>query len=132
MNRKGLPADGHLALLHHLQKRALNLGRGAVDLIGQQQVCKHRSQGCAEGTGLLVVDTGTHQVCGYQIRGKLDPLERAPDGQGQGLHGHGLGQTRHPFDQKMAVGQHGHQHPLEKMVLPHDYLLDLIEDLLHE
>ena len=33
-----LAGDRHLVLLHHLEQRALHLGRRAVDLVGEQQV----------------------------------------------------------------------------------------------
>ena len=36
--RERLPLDRHLRLLHGLQQRRLRLGRGAVDLVGEQQV----------------------------------------------------------------------------------------------
>ena len=36
--RERLAADGHLALLHRLEQRALHLGRRAVDLVGQDDV----------------------------------------------------------------------------------------------
>ena len=41
----GLASDGYLPFLHHLQQGALHLGRGAIDLIGQQQVGENRPQG---------------------------------------------------------------------------------------
>src|SRR4028118_2080052 len=35
-------ADGDLVLLHHLQQRALHLGRGAADLVGPQGATERR------------------------------------------------------------------------------------------
>ena len=40
--RVRLPVDRHLVLLHRLQERGLRLRRGAVDLVGEQQVGEHR------------------------------------------------------------------------------------------
>src|SRR5262249_39364819 len=50
----------------------------------------------------------------------------------EGFHGHGLGEPRHAFDQQVALGEDRHQHALEKMVLPDDHLLHLVEDALHQ
>jgi MoxR-like ATPase len=38
------PVFTNLLLLHHLEQRALHLGRRAVDLVGEQQVREHRPQ----------------------------------------------------------------------------------------
>ena len=40
----GRSADRHLLLLHHLEQRRLHLGRGAVDLVGEQEVAQHRAK----------------------------------------------------------------------------------------
>jgi hypothetical protein len=41
---EGLLADRHLALLHHLQQRGLNLRRRPVDLVGEEEVAENRAQ----------------------------------------------------------------------------------------
>ena len=125
--RVGLAPDRDLALLHHLQQRALHLGRGAVDLVGEQQVGEHRPERDLELALALVVDPGADDVGGHQIGGELDPLELPADGLGQGLDRHRLGQPGHPLDQQVAAGQQGHEHPLEQLVLPDDGLLDLVQ-----
>ena len=124
--------DGDLALLHHFQQRALHLGRGAVDFVGQQQVGEHRAQRGAELAGLLVVDAGAHQVGRHQVGRELDALELAAHGVGQRLDGQRLGQARHAFDQQVALGQHGDHHPFEETVLADHHPLDLVEDLFHQ
>ena len=40
-----LAADGDLPLLHRLEQRGLGLGRGAVDLVGQDDVGEDRARG---------------------------------------------------------------------------------------
>ena len=40
----GDAADRHLVLLHHLEQRRLHLGRGPVDLVGEQEVDEHRAE----------------------------------------------------------------------------------------
>ena len=75
--RVGLPADGHLPFLHHLEQRALHLGRRPVDLVGQQQVGEDRPERDLELAVALVVDAGADDVGGHQVGGELDPLELA-------------------------------------------------------
>jgi hypothetical protein len=127
-----LAGDRHLPLLHHLQQRALHLGRRAVDLVGQQQVGEHRAQRGAEVAGLLVVDARAHQVGRHQVGRELDALEAALHHIGQCLDRERLGQPGHALDQQVALRQHGHHDALQKPVLPHHHPLDLVQDLLHE
>ena len=41
----GVAVDGDGALLHRLQQGGLGLGRGAVDLVGEQQFAEDRARG---------------------------------------------------------------------------------------
>ena len=122
----------HLPLLHHFKQRALQLGRRAVDLVGQQQVGEHRTQRGAELAGFLVVNARSHQVGRHQVGRELDALEVAVKGVGQCLDRQRLGQPRHAFDQQMPLRQQGHHDALQKAVLPDHHALDLVEDLLHQ
>ena len=65
---EGLAADRHLALLHHLEQGALDLGRRAVDLVGEQQVREDRAERGAELAGLLVVDPRPDEVGRDEVR----------------------------------------------------------------
>ena len=128
----GLAGNRHLALLHHLEQRALHLGRGAVDLVGQQQVGKHRAERGGEFARLGMEDARADQVGRHQVGGELDALEAAAQRLRQRLDGERLGQAGHPFHQQVATGQHGDHHAFEKVVLPHHHPLDLVEQLLHQ
>ncbi len=59
-----VPLDGDLPLLHGLQQRGLRLGRGAVDLVGQQQAGEDRALAEAELGRVLVEDVGAGEVGG--------------------------------------------------------------------
>ena len=118
----GLVADGHLLLLHGFQQRALHLGRGAVDLVGQQQIGEDRSLAGVKVGGLGIEDHGAGQVGGEQVGGELDALEGQVGDPGQGLDGQGLGQPRHAFEQDMPRGQQGDHHPLQQFLLADDDL----------
>ena len=78
-----LAADRHLALLHDLEQRALDLGRRAVDLVGEQQVGEDRPERRPELARLLVVDPRADQVGRDEVRRELDPLELAADRLGE-------------------------------------------------
>ena len=64
---EGLGADGDLPLLHGFQQRRLNLGGGAVDLVGQNQLGEDRAEFNLKRPFLLVIDAGADQVGGHQI-----------------------------------------------------------------
>ena len=54
-----LPTDGDLAFLHRFQERGLGLGRGAVDLVGQDDVREDRPAQeleLADAGGLVFLD----------------------------------------------------------------------------
>ena len=100
-----LVADGDLPLLHGLQQGALDLGRGAVDLVGQQDAGDDRAGADVERAGGGAVDLGAGQVGGEQVGGELDPPEGEVEGLGQGPDGPGLGQAGHALDQDVPAGQ---------------------------
>jgi hypothetical protein len=127
-----LARDGDLPLLHHLEQRALHLGRRAVDLVGQQQVGEHRPERRGELAALLVVDARAHEVRRHEVGRELDALELAAQRLRQRLHRQRLGQPGHALDQQVALRQHGDQHALEEAVLPDDDALDLVEHALHQ
>ena len=61
----------------------MHLGRGAVDLVGQQQVGEDGAERGVEFAALLVVDAGADQIGRDQVGGELDALELAADRFGQ-------------------------------------------------
>ena len=67
-----LAIEGDRALLHRLQQRSLRLGRGTVDLVGQQQIAEHRPFHLRETAGLEIVDIGADNIARHQIRRELD------------------------------------------------------------
>ena len=63
-------------LLHRLEQRALRLGRGAVDFVGEHQLRKDRAALKAELAGLAVEDRHAEHVGGQQVAGELHALKR--------------------------------------------------------
>jgi len=73
-------AEGDLSFLHGFQQGALNFRRGAVDLIGEDEVGKDGTFANDEFVLLLIVDHGPDDVGGKEIGGELDPAEFGVDG----------------------------------------------------
>ena len=128
---KGLAPDRHLPLLHHFEQRALHLGGRAVDLIRQQEVGKDRAERGVEFAGLLIVDARADQIGGDKVGRELDALELAANRFRQGLDRHGLGQTRHAFDEDVPARQQRDDQSLQQMILPDDDLLHFVQHAFH-
>ncbi len=125
-------ADGDLALLHGLQQRALHLGGGAVDLVGQHEIGKEGPLVHGELTGLDVVHLGAHQVRRQQVGRELDARKAGLDGLGHGLDQQGLGQAGHAFQQDVAVGQQRDQDALDHGLLPHHDGVDVGQEVVQK
>jgi hypothetical protein len=72
--------DRHLAFLHRFQQRALGLGAGPIDLIGQQHLGENWSRMKNELPAVAVVDRHTDHVRRQQVAGELDPAKRQAQG----------------------------------------------------
>ncbi|MNE18192.1 hypothetical protein D3C80_1112120 [compost metagenome] len=99
--------DRDLPLLHGLEQGCLDLGRGTVDFVGQNQVAKQRPR--LEADDILpiglVQHLGTGDVRGQQVGGELDTAHLRVQVPGQRLDRAGLGQARQAFEQQVTVGQ---------------------------
>ena len=134
MTRKGtgrrqvLSADGHLALLHGLEHRALHFRRGAVDLIGQQQIGEDRAAVDAELAALLIDDLRADDVGGQHVDGELDALEVEVDGLGDGVDQQRLREAGQPLQQQVAAGEERDHDALDDDILADDDLGDTFAD----
>ena len=127
----GVP-DRHLHLLHRLQERGLDLGRGAVDFVRQDDVGEQRSFARHELSVLLVVDHRADQVGGKKVGRELDALELRFDDIRQRLHRQRLGQAGDPFQQQVTTAQKADQQPVQERLLADDDLAHLAQDLVDE
>ena len=123
--RVGLAADRDLPLGHHLEQGGLNLCRGAVDLVGEQEVAHHRAEFDIELLAALAVDPGADDVGGHQVGGELDAGEGAADDLCEGLHRKGLGHPRDALEQHVPLGKQTDQDAFDQLVLADDDPLDL-------
>ena len=121
----GGAADRDLALLHHLEQRGLDLGRRAVDLVGQQEVGEDRPELGAELAVVGLPDAGADEVGGDEVGRELDAAEGAAEHVGERPHGQRLGEAGHALEQDVAAGQQRDEHALEHRVLADDDALAL-------
>ncbi len=102
---KRLPCDRDLPLLHRFEQGGLHLGRGAVDLVGEDDVREDRALLDLEVAGGLIEHWCPDDVRGQQVGRELDPSESGVDRFGQGPHHQCLGQTGKTFEQDVPSGQ---------------------------
>ena len=119
--------DADLPLGHRLQQRRLRLGRGAVDLVGQQQVGEDRPVPELETARLHVVDGRAEQVGGQQVGGELDPREVQAQRRGERPRDERLAEAGQILDQDVPAGQHGGEDERQRRAPAHHHPLDLVE-----
>ncbi len=110
-------ADRDPPLLHGLQQGRLHLGRGPVDLVGQQQVGEDRAAVDVERAAGLVENLGADDVGRQQIDGELDSAELQIDRLGQGADQQRFGQARHALQEQVSAGEKGDQDAFDNDVL---------------
>src|SRR5260370_36694301 len=90
-----LAVDRHLALLHGLEQRGLRLGAGAVDLVREEDLRKHRTRPELEGVFLLVEGAHAGDIRREEVRSEPDAAECAVERAGERLSDAGLSEPRH-------------------------------------
>ena len=126
----GHAADRHLLLGHHFEQGRLDLGGGAVDLVGEEEVDEHRAEFDVERLAAAAVDAGADDVGRQQVRRELDAGERTADHVGERLGGERLGEAGHGLEQAVAATEQTDEQPFEEPGLADDHLAQLEEDLL--
>ncbi|MFT6863636.1 MAG: hypothetical protein ACJAVK_002197, partial [Akkermansiaceae bacterium] len=127
---KGFGSEGDFALLHRFEEGALDLGGGAVDLVGEEEVGKDGAFVSAEVTGLFVEDLGAEDIGREEVDGELDALEVEMEGLGDGVDEEGLGESGHAFEEEVPGGQEGDDGALDDDILTDDDLANAIADVL--
>ena len=120
--------DGDLPFLHRLEQCGLRLRRGAVDLVGEQQVGEHRAVVELEPRGAGVVHQRSRDVTGHQVRGELHAFVVQRERRREGADEQCLRDTRDAFEQHVATAEQRDDQPGDDGVLPDDGLRDLGAD----
>jgi hypothetical protein len=92
--------------LHRLQERGLGARRGAVDLVGHEQLPKDRAGNEAEAAlaaGAFLQHLGADDVGGHQVGRELDAARLEPEHGSHRFDQLGLGETGETDQQGMAA-----------------------------
>jgi hypothetical protein len=128
LQRESRSSDRDLLLLHRLEQRGLDLGRRAVDLVGQDDLGKERTALDLEFLGLGIEDHGADDVGRQQVRRKLNARERRVNDFRERPHRERLRQSWYSLDQDVTAGEESHQQPLDHDILSYDALGDFSGD----
>ena len=120
---------GHLPFLHRLEQRGLRLRWRAVDLVAEQQVREQRTGAgtrsrCVRWLKIVAPVTSDGMRSGVNCtREKCRPMTlRERTGHER------LGEPGVVVDEHVAVGEQPEQHEAQRVALPDDRPLDLVED----
>ena len=118
-----------LPLFHRFQQRRLGAGRGAVNLIDQQQIGEDRAAMQGKASRRHIEYVGAEYVGGHQIGGALHPLKLQLQQARHGFDGKRLRQPGHTFHQAVAGAEDDQQELVDDRLLPHDDLAQLGTDV---
>ena len=129
----GPALDRDPVLLHRLEQRRLRLRRGAVDLVGEDDVREDRPRGedhlAAAGGRVLLDDVRAGDVGRHQVGRELDAVELQLQDPREGMNQERLRQPRHADDQAVAADEERQQHQVHGVGLADDQLRQLTDDL---
>ena len=126
---EGFAAEGHFSLLHRFEKSSLDLGRCAVDLIGEEEVGENGAAVGAEFACLAIEDLGSEDVGGEEVDGELDATEVEVEGFRDRVDQKGLSEAGHAFQQEVAGGEEGDDGSFNDDVLSDHDFADALADV---
>ena len=115
-------------LLHGFQQRGLGLGRGPVDLVGQDDIGEDWPFAQLKIPPVAVVDVAAGDVAGQQVWGELDAPEVQPQRDGKAVGGQRLGQAGIIFQQNVAASQNRRHNLAQDRPFAHNGLLHFGND----
>ena len=128
------PGGGDGVLLHRLQQRGLRLWRGAVDLVGEDDVREHRAlhelEDAATGRVVFLEQLGAGDVRRHEVGRELHAVERQVQRLRQRLDEQRLGEARHADQQHVAAGENRGDQVVDDIELADDASRDLVGEAL--
>ena len=118
-----LAHDRHAAFLHGFEQRALGLGGGTVDLVGQDEVGKQgtRLEHELPLAVLLLQDGVARDVSRQQVGRELDAPGFQPERLGETFDEFGLAEAGQTFEQQMAARKQDGDNLIDKRFLPEEH-----------
>ncbi len=116
--------DRDVLFLHRLQQRRLRTRRGAVDFVGHQKLCEHRSGEKAKAAfaaSALFQHFGAENVGRHQVRRELHAPCVEAEHRTHVFHELGLGEAGDADQQRVAAGQNGNQCVLDHVFLAENH-----------
>ena len=132
--RVRVPPRAHPRLLHRLQQRRLGLRRGAVDLVGEQEVAEHRARDEAKpppsAARVLLEHLRAGDVRGHQVGRELHPRELQVERLREAADQQGLRQPGHADEQPVAAREQAHEQEVDHALLTDDAPVQLLDEAL--
>jgi hypothetical protein len=119
-------------LLHGFEQGALDLGRRAIDLVGEISWAKIGPCLQVKTPVAWVVDHGADQVGGEQVGGELDAPKVAAIAWARVFTASVLARPGTPFEKYVAPGEEPDQQAVDEVTLPDDDGPDLLAEAVEE
>ena len=116
-----------LAFFHGLEQRALGLGRGAVDLVGEHQLREDRTRMERKAVRLGLVDRDAQNIGRQQVAGELDALEVEPEDLRQRVRERGLADAGEVLDEQVPAREQAGERQTQLRLLPENHLADALD-----
>jgi hypothetical protein len=124
----GFPFRRDLSFFHCFEQRALSLGRGAIDLVGQDQLGKDGSWMEVKAAAVAVEDRDAENVCRQHVAGELNALKIQAQHPGQYMGQGGLADARQVFDEQVPARQQAGERETDGAFLAKDDAVDVGKD----
>ncbi len=125
-----MAGDGDGFFLHRFEEGGLALGRGAVDLVGEDDIGEDGAllelEVPAAGGGVFGDEVGADDVGGHEIGGELDAAEAEAEGLGERADEHGFAEARDAFEEDVSADEEGGEHAVHDLAVSDDDLADLV------
>lgn len=121
--------DRHLSFVHGLKKSGLCTRRGAVDLVGKQEVMEDRALVEMKGAVFGIEDRGAEDIGRKEIGGKLNAGKVEMEGLGEGFGQCGFADPGDIFEQDVSSAEDAKDGQLDAFALGEDDTADRGEDI---
>jgi hypothetical protein len=120
--------DRDLVILHRLEERRLRLRRGAVDLVGEEELAEDGAGDEREGALLAIEHARARDVARHEIGRELQALEARARHPRERPRDERLAEAGRTLDEHVTARERGDEQPEHEIFLPDDDLRHLRAD----